>query len=80
MRAFLLVERGGGSDVCATRGHTDMRGLATAGPGFVFRARRLATGVTGRGGRLPIGVSRMLWREGPGAAVPLDQRVLAGWG
>jgi len=44
-----------------------MRGLGTAGPGFRLRARRLASGVTGSG-RLPIGVSRMLWREGP--AVP----------
>jgi hypothetical protein len=63
LRAFLLVERGGGPGGCATRGQADIRGLATAGPGFVFRARRLATGVTDRG-RLPIGVSRMLWREG----------------
>ena len=31
--------------VCATRGHTDMRGLATAGPGFRLRARRLASSV-----------------------------------
>ncbi len=44
-----------------------MRGLGTAGPGFRLRARRLASGVTGSV-RLPIGVSRMLWREGP--AVP----------
>jgi hypothetical protein len=41
-----LVEGAAGLGVCATRGQPDMRGLATAGPGFVFRARRLATGVT----------------------------------
>ena len=34
----------------ATRGHTDMRGLDTAGPGFRLRARRLASGVTADGG------------------------------
>jgi hypothetical protein len=31
--------RSGG--LCATRGQTDIRGLGTAGPGFVVRARRL---------------------------------------
>jgi hypothetical protein len=46
---LLLVGRGGGPGVCATRGQPDMRGLGTAGPGFVFRARRLATGVTDLG-------------------------------
>jgi hypothetical protein len=35
MRAFLVVGRGGGPGVCATRGQPDMRGLGTAGPGFV---------------------------------------------
>jgi hypothetical protein len=30
-----LVERDGGPGVCATRGQADMRGLGTAGPGFV---------------------------------------------
>jgi hypothetical protein len=30
-----LVEGAAGSGVCATRGQPDMRGLATAGPGFV---------------------------------------------
>ena len=65
----MLVEEAAGRDWCATRGQADIRGLATAGPGFVFRARRLATGVTGPwSDRLPIGVSRMLWREGPSPA------------
>jgi hypothetical protein len=32
---LLLVERGGGPGGCATRGQADMRGLGTAGPGFV---------------------------------------------
>jgi hypothetical protein len=43
---------------CATRGQADMRGLVTAGPGFVVRARLLGSGVAGAG-RLPIAVSRM---------------------
>ena len=47
--AGLFVGRGGGRrGVCATRGQADIRGLGTAGPGFVWRARRLGTGVTGR--------------------------------
>lgn len=37
---------GGGPDWCATRGQADMRGLGTAGPGFVVRARCLGSSVT----------------------------------
>src|SRR5579875_2228457 len=36
---------GGGPGGCATRGQTDMRGLGTAGPCFVVRARCLETSV-----------------------------------
>jgi hypothetical protein len=34
-RAFCLVKEATVSGVSATRGQADMRGLATAGPGFV---------------------------------------------
>ena len=44
--AFLLVWEAAGGGLGATRGQADMRGLATAGPGFRLRARRLAPGVT----------------------------------
>src|SRR3954471_12200692 len=50
VRGFLLVWEAAGGGRCATRGHTDMRGLGTAGPGFRLRARRLASGVTAVGG------------------------------
>ena len=39
---------GGGSGGCATRGQTHMRGLGTAGPGFVVRARCLRSSVAAR--------------------------------
>src|SRR5206468_9604234 len=52
---------GGGPDWCATRGQADMRGLGTAGPGFVVRARCLGSSVTRARGLL-IALSRMLSR------------------
>jgi hypothetical protein len=39
-----LGSGGGGPGGCATRGQTDIRGLGTAGPGFVVRARCLGLG------------------------------------
>src|SRR3954470_1644766 len=57
-----------------------MRGLATAGPGFRLRARRLASGVASQDW-VPIGVSRMLWREGPRCpppSTPTDVAALCG--
>ena len=81
MRAFLLVEGAAGLGVCATRGQPDMRGLGTAGPGFVFRARRLAAGVTDLrfGPAAHRCVTDALARRAQGARRLLDQRVLADW-
>jgi len=38
---ILVGQGGGGPGGCATRGQADMRGLGTAGPGFVVRVRCL---------------------------------------
>ena len=38
---ILVGQGGGGPGGCATRGQADIRGLVTAGPGFVVRARCL---------------------------------------
>jgi len=56
-----------------------MRGLGAAGPGFRLRARRLASGVASRGW-VPIGVSRMLWREGPVATAASQTNVVSALG
>ena len=45
---FLLVGRGGGPGVCATRGQPDMRGLGTAGPGFWSSPGSVDTGCSRR--------------------------------
>ena len=41
----VVGQGGGGPGWCATRGQADMRGLVTAGPGFVVRARVLGSSV-----------------------------------